>query len=170
MPEKVEIRDTKQALRKALIEKRRNIADKPYKDSIIFEKLIDLPRFKKSDFVLTYVSFGTEVDTRELILYCFNNGIKVAVPGIVNEEMKFFLIESFDEIGDEVSDFTNSICIVPGLTFGSDNKRLGYGGGYYDRFLRSFCGFKVGLCYKELILNNIPTEKHDEGVDLVIWN
>jgi len=159
----------KSVLRKELIEKRRNISDKASKDLAIFERMIALPEFINAKLVLMYVSTSIEVDTRRLIDYCFENDINVAVPVIVDEVMRFFLIESLDDIGDEVLVLTNGICVVPGLAFDSRNRRLGYGGGYYDRFLREFSGYKIGLCYDEFIID-IPIEEHDVGVDLVIWN
>jgi len=148
------------------------MTDKASKDKAIFEKIIALPQFARVEntgLVLTYVSTELEVDTRRLIDYCFDNSITVAVPGIADEQMRFFKLESWDTIGDEVMDFTDSICIVPALAYDENNYRLGYGGGYYDRFLREYKGVKIGICYREFIVD-IPVEKHDEGVDIVICN
>jgi 5-formyltetrahydrofolate cyclo-ligase len=158
----------KAALRKQLIAKRRTLAGKSEKDSAIFDKLIRLPEFAGIDLVLTYVSTSIEVDTLRLIEHCFAHGIAVAVPAIIDEEMRFFRIANLREIGDMVTVFDNSLCIVPGLAFDKSNRRLGYGGGYYDRFLRDYRGYKLGICYSEFIID-IPTEEHDEKVDKVIW-
>jgi 5-formyltetrahydrofolate cyclo-ligase len=141
---------------------------KSQKDTRIFEKLIKLPEFSESKLVLTYVSTEIEVDTRRLITYCFEKNIPVAVPGIADEEMRFFMFEKFWEIGQEVTNFGGSICVVPGVAFDQNGYRLGYGGGYYDRFLSGYTGFKIGICYEEFLMD-IPVEKHDERVDLIVW-
>ncbi len=158
----------KEELRKELLSKRREVHSDE-KDKAIFEKLLTFPQFVKAKTVLTYVSIDFEVDTIRLIEHCFDRKIKTAVPGIVNNAMRFYFLESFGEIGEEVFDFDGSVCIVPGLAFDGNNFRLGYGGGYYDRFLRKYKGVKIGLCYKELI-RKIPIELYDERVDTVIWS
>lgn len=63
---------------------------------------------------------------------------------------------------------SNALCIVPGLCFDKSGNRIGYGGGYYDRFLKDFCGKTMGLCYDECFLENIPRDGHDISVDLIL--
>ena len=67
-----------------------------------------------------------------------------------------------------VTDFSECICIVPGLVFDLSGHRLGYGKGYYDRFLKDFTGYSVGLVYSEFILDKLPCEPTDRAVDLMI--
>jgi len=160
----------KSRLRQELIEKRRNITDRAAKDETIFKKLIALPEFAKAELILTYVSVGSEPDTRQLINYCFKENIPIAIPGIVNEKMQFFRLNSDFTLEFSLFPIHYSLltmCVVPGLAFNKSNFRLGYGGGYYDRFLEEYSGVKIGLCYKELI-TDIPTESHDKCVDKVI--
>ncbi|MCL2754834.1 MAG: 5-formyltetrahydrofolate cyclo-ligase [Oscillospiraceae bacterium] len=163
----------KQALRKELLVKRRVIAGKPAKgskDAAIFAKVFTLPEFACSDTVLTYVALpkSGEVDTLALIRRSFELGKRVAVPVIVDEKMRFFEIdEAMEDIGDEITRFENTVCITPGLAFNHDGYRLGYGGGYYDRFLAANRVFAIGLCYGEL-LTALPREPHDMRVDIVI--
>jgi 5-formyltetrahydrofolate cyclo-ligase len=161
----------KSLLRKELIGKRRNMPDKSKKDTAIFEKLIALPQFVEAQLVLTYFSTSIEVDTRRLIGYCFDNRIAVAIPVIVDEQMRFYYLNpdfSLD-VESELSIVNRQLAVVPGLAYDKSNRRLGYGGGYYDRFLRDFHGLKIGLCYREFIIE-IPVEEHDEKVDIVLWN
>ena len=63
---------------------------------------------------------------------------------------------------------TDILCIVPGLCFDKNGSRIGYGGGYYDRFLKDFCGVVMGLCYDECFLESIPRDEHDISVDLIL--
>lgn len=60
------------------------------------------------------------------------------------------------------------LCVVPGLCFDKSGSRIGYGGGYYDRFLKDFCGVVMGLCYDECFLESIPRDGHDISVDLIL--
>ena len=60
------------------------------------------------------------------------------------------------------------VCVIPALAFDKRGYRIGYGKGYYDRFLRDFCGTKVGLCYSEFLKDTIPTGKYDSNVDTII--
>ncbi len=63
---------------------------------------------------------------------------------------------------------TDVLCIVPGLCFDKNGSRIGYGGGYYDRFLKDLCGVVMGLCYDECFLESIPRDEHDISVDLIL--
>ncbi len=63
---------------------------------------------------------------------------------------------------------TTSCCLVPGLAFTPDGYRLGYGGGFYDRFLTDFPGVTIGLCFEALLQSELPVEAHDQRVDWVI--
>ncbi|MCL2633603.1 MAG: 5-formyltetrahydrofolate cyclo-ligase [Oscillospiraceae bacterium] len=150
------MRKVKNALRQELKEKRRGF-NKTEKDIIIFEKLIALPQFVNAESVLTYASMPIEVDTSRLIEFCRNNNTPVATPEIENNTMRFV---------PEV-DLSNSVCIVPALAYNTENYRLGFGGGYYDRFLKDYKGISIGLCYREFI-TEIPVEEHDVPVDIVL--
>jgi 5-formyltetrahydrofolate cyclo-ligase len=161
---------SKSQLRHELLAKRREIADKSARDAGIFEQVTALPEFASADTVLTYMSTASEVDTRRLIKHCHDIGKTVAVPAILvsgsAEEMQFFrLTPDFDlDVEQSVS---RGLCIVPGVAFSEEGFRLGYGGGYYDRFLSANDVFSVGLCYRELI-TEVPTEPHDKRVNIVI--
>jgi 5-formyltetrahydrofolate cyclo-ligase len=158
----------KAEFRRELISRRRNMTDKSEKDSAIFMKLVG--EIAGAGLVLTYVSTKIEVDTKRLIEHCFENNIDVAIPAIVDDEMQFYYLNRDWTLGDNcqssIADY--QLCIVPGLAFNQAGYRLGYGGGYYDRFLKNFPGVKIGLCYGEFMMD-IPTQEHDERVDRVIW-
>jgi len=160
----------KSELRKELLQRRRAVVGKSEKDTAIFTKLIALPEFEKAELVLTYVSTGHEVDTRQLIGYCFEKGIAAAVPGIVDEQMRFFELRSDFTLGEAVLQFgtgSRQLCVVPALAYNAGGFRIGYGGGYYDRFLKDYTGLKVGICYGEFVCD-LPVEEHDVGVDVLL--
>ena len=170
--------NTKNSLRKEFLAVRRSITpqDRVKKDKAIFDRSLATADFANAKWILTYVSDGHEVNTRALIYYCLKHGKTVAIPGIVNEHMKFWHLTAMWEINGEIEccprNMSNSVCIVPGLAFDDKGYRLGYGGGYYDKFLAEYekCGGKsIGLCYSECITAlPIGIESWDKRVDIVI--
>ena len=125
------------------------------------------------------VSFNNEVDTLNIIKY-FLKKKKIAVPKINSDEMDFYYIESLKDLSqgsfnilepttnNKVTNFNNSICIVPGLCFDKENYRLGYAKGYYDKFLSNKNIYTIGLSYKETIIKKLPIDKYDIKLDKVI--
>lgn len=150
-------------------------------DKLIFDRLINSEIFSESDLILTYVSVRNEVDTRELISYCFRIGKRVAVPYCTKNEMIFYEISSLDDLefiqfGIPTVDISkqsraiisdNTLCIVPALSFDKYGNRLGYGGGYYDRFFSSKNIKSVGLCREIFLSDFLPSEKHDVRIKLI---
>ena len=148
----------------------------------IFSQLINSTVYKTAETVLIYVSVGSEVHTLNIIEHSLNNKKKVAVPVCVDNEMMFYEITSSDDLcegkfgiptvditkSNEVTDFRNSLCIVPALCFDINGYRIGYGGGYYDRFLSKHPVKTVGLCYERCICDNILIDEFDYPVDYII--
>ena len=169
----------KNELRKIYKNIRNNIKDRNTQNEIIFNKLINLEENKNIDTILIYVSFNNEVDTLNIIKY-FLKKKKIAVPKINSDEMDFYYIESLKDLSqgsfnilepttnNKVTNFNNSICIVPGLCFDKENYRLGYGKGYYDKFLSNKNIYTIGLSYKETIIKKLPIDKYDIKLDKVI--
>lgn len=170
----------KQILRNKYKEIRKNIKNKEKLDNIIFNKIINLEEYKKSDLILTYVSLKEEVDTIKLIKYCLKEGKKVAVPKCEGNDIVFYYISSIEDLVEgtfgilepktkrKVTNFTNSICIVPGISFDKQNNRIGYGRGFYDRFLENYTGIKIGLEYRECICEKIDIDGNDRKMDKII--
>ena len=175
------MRELKQSLRRELIALRRAMSakEKLAADLDIFEQV--KPYLNSTSAVFTYASTDIEVDTRQIIAYCLKLEIPVALPVSGERELAFYYIKSIDELNkgrfniDEppqtrpaLSD-KRSLCIVPALCADGTGARLGYGKGYYDRFLSGFTGTSVILCYKEF-KREVPTEPHDIKADLTIFN
>lgn len=155
-------------------------------DEKIARKFRILQKYKSADTVFTYISKSIEVDTYTIINNCWADGKKVAAP-VCNEiarTMKFYYINSFDDLSpgafgllepiesrcEAVETFSNRICIVPGFCFDYKAYRLGYGYGYYDRFLQCFDGITVGLCYSNCIVPKLPQGRFDRPVDILVTN
>lgn len=171
----------KKDLRRQLIQRRKDM-DRNYRqecDILIYNKLISCPEILSAETILTYISTEIEVDTIKFIEKMLETGKTVAVPRCEGKNMRFIQIKSLGSLvkgafgipeptgNDEITDFTNAVCITPALSFNSLGYRLGYGGGYYDRFSERFNGISVGVCYEDF-MGEIPVEEFDKPVDILI--
>lgn len=158
---------------------RKNIQNKEEQNSIIFNKVITNKKILKSSTLLTYVSFNDEIDTINIIKY-FLGKKKIAVPKIENNTMYFYYINSLNDLKNgyfnilepttnkKVIDFKDTTCIVPGICFDINNYRIGYGKGFYDRFLSNKNIYTICLSYKETLIKKIPIDKYDINLNEVI--
>ncbi len=153
-------------------------------DEKILKKITILNAYKSANIVFTYVSKDIEVDTYKLIKKCWQDGKKVAAPKCRPEtkSMDFYIINSFDDLEKstfgllepiplkckKVTVFSQGLCIVPGFCFDRQGFRLGYGYGYYDRFLQNFKGTILGICYSDSITYKLPHGKFDKPVDILL--
>ena len=80
----------------------------------------------------------------------------------------FGLLEPIEGKCEKVTDFNESLCILPGFCFDKNGYRIGYGGGYYDRFLKDYCGKKVGIIYKDCLLDKIFHGRFDLPCDFIV--
>ncbi len=186
MEQVVDIRPIKKELRKKAREMRRSMSpeNKKLLDRKIKNKLLNLWAVRDARTVLCYVSTDIEVDTREFINALLKMGKRVAVPRCEGErsQMNFYYINSLDELSagsfgvDEpnpqknvmLTEASDSVCIVPAFMFDKSGYRLGYGKGYYDRYLSRYNGSTIGICYGENLQNELHHGKFDRAVDLVV--
>ena len=153
-------------------------------DMDIFKNLKNVSEYIGAKTVLCYMSTPSEVDTIGIISSLFEENKTVAVPRCIDDtrDMNFFVISSLDDTSkrtfgvfepDEIKcqrlrDFRNAVCILPGLAFDRSGFRLGYGKGYYDRFLSSFNGVKIGIVYEECLFDELMHGFYDIAVDIVV--
>ena len=181
-----DIRNVKQALRDRMKDLRLTMPpeDKAAYDEAIRDRFLGRTSYLCSATVLTYVSTPLEVDTRGIIEAALADGKQVACPRCIDgtRQMAFYYITSPDELiprtfgvpepeADPARLFRgarNPICIVPGLAFDRGGYRLGYGKGYYDRFLSGYDGWTVGLCYDACVEYRLPHGRFDRTVDRLI--
>lgn len=138
--------------------------------------------YKKADAVLLYVSINREVRTKNLIDRILADKKRLALPVCFeNGIMEFRYINSKKDLTrglfsapEPKSDcelFTgsqNAVCVIPALSFDRDGYRLGYGKGYYDRYLSGFRVFRVGFCFNALFEEKLPKGRFDKKVDMII--
>ncbi len=177
--------EQKKSLRSDILKKRNSASKelKNVKDSLIYNYLITSSVFNSYNTVLLYYSVNDEVDTLRIIEYCLSINKKIALPVCKKDGLlDFYFIESLNDLTEgkykipapditfckTVTDYSDSVCIVPALCFDKTGSRLGYGGGYYDRFLKCHNVFSIGLCYDSFLYDTIPSENHDIKVDSIV--
>ena len=179
----------KKNIREEIIDKRNNlILDiKQNYDSLIFEEIINSEIYKKSKKIFTYISFGSEVDTIKIIKYSFSNNKEVYVPKI-NKQTKDMIalkihnfnnmsVDKWGIIEPNSVDKTNigtdfDLIIMPGIAFDKQGNRIGYGGGYYDKYISKLNNASnlLALAYDFQIIQDIESESHDIKVDFILTN
>lgn len=174
----------KKELRKELKLKRKNIEKKAQNDEFIRENLICSDLYLDAKQVLFYAALDDEIIIDDCITDALMLGKKAALPVCTddNGNMDFYYINSMDDLKagffgvrepdinkcEKVTDFSDSICIVPAIAYDKSGHRLGYGKGYYDRFLKNNTLISVGVCYNELIEDNLPNDEYDIPVNYII--
>ena len=181
MADKKLIRSSIRKLRDSMPEDERSVKSERISDSVT-----GTPEYKAARDVLIYVSTGSEADTTELIKKCFEDKKNVYVPKVYGKEMRFISIGSLDEltpgyygIMEPVSDepvwekgsrdtYNDSLCIMPGLAFDRKFNRIGYGGGFYDKFLEKAQVYKMAVCYDCQIVEHIDAQDTDIKPDMIV--
>lgn len=175
----------KQDLRKKYTLIRNEVKNKKEKSKKIIEKIKANDMYKKARVIALYKSLLSEVDTTELINYSINIKKIVVLPRVSNNELKFYKINSLKDkfikskfgveepVGNEnnyINKTNIDLIVVPGLCFDKEKNRLGFGKGYYDRYLASTELKSIGVCFNEQILDRqlIPITSNDVKMQLVI--
>lgn len=175
----------KKALRKEYLALRNSKPQEELLESSkkIVDNLYSVPEFIKAETIMVYVSFRGEVDTLSLIKQLLEQKNHVCVPlcnstdsTMTAREIKDFSDLSSGSYGilepDKASPVVHAqnidFIVVPGCVFSENGHRIGYGKGYYDRFLCNTNAFSCGLCYDFSLLKTIPHEKTDVKLNMII--
>ncbi len=145
------------------------------------KRFFELPEITGAKMVYCYVSYGTEADTIGLIRELLARGIRVAVPRVEEHEMVFYRIDGFHQMERgylgileprklcDKADDARAPVLTPGLAFTEDGLRIGYGGGFYDRFFsREPDHLRIALAYPFQMVGTIPTTQYDKPVHRII--
>ena len=182
------IEEEKRLFRKSALKRRAKITNRQEKSAQIAKNLFDIKAYKNASMIFAYMSYRSEADTMPVIEHALAEQKCVAVPRVVlldgeqgSGKMVFCRIMSLDDcvkgtygILEPKKDCQvvradeNSLILVPGCAFTRDGLRMGYGGGYYDRFLAHYRGGTGLLCRELLIREEIPLEPHDYPVPWVL--
>ena len=167
-----------------MLAKRKAISPSEYNEmsNIICQKLMKMNKITKAESVHVYYPINNEVDIRNLIEFLWWNNKKVIMPKanfktreLVNyyvisfgqlEETRFGLHEPRENSPLQLG--SPDVVIVPGVAFSSSRYRLGYGGGFYDRFLENIDSYKIGVAFEAQLLSDLPHQNHDQRLDLIV--
>lgn len=174
----------KKALRREIGIKKRALTAREIEDrsAILANKLFETTQYKEAKSLYAYLSFNQEVRTNPIIERAWADGKRVAVPKVLRDEMVFIWIDNFEDMAPQgafgilepisnapVADDETALILMPGLAFDPQGHRIGYGGGYYDRYLEAQPNHPtVALCYDFQLLPHLEVEAHDIAVGMVI--
>ncbi len=160
---------------------RKGITSKGEKDCAIYRALINMPIYKNADKIMFYISLPEEPDTKMMIEHAFAHGKSVLVPKVISStQMKACKLSQDEALKKgglgvyepEKPCFADSadidLIVVPGMAFDKKGVRLGFGGGYYDRFLSGLCCETVGLCYEDCFADSLIKDDTDVTVKYII--
>lgn len=174
----------KKLLRQMIRQRKRQMTEEQIvrASEMLAEKFYATQQYRQAKTIYGYLPYNQEVRTVPMLQRALDDGKKVAVPKVYGDEMKFIymtdlgLVEKSDmgipepvADGPEGDDPT-ALVLMPGLAFTVNGDRMGYGGGYYDKFLAAEPNHPtVALCYEFQIVESLPTRDHDIPVDAVLW-
>ncbi|MDO5135720.1 MAG: 5-formyltetrahydrofolate cyclo-ligase [Eubacteriales bacterium] len=146
----------------------------------IADRVIALPAFKRASRIFAYMDFKNEVMTRFLIEEAWKDGKEVAVPKVVGKELEFYILKDYGQLEKgcmgimepargEKALWEDGLMIMPGVGFDGNNRRVGYGGGYYDRYLAAHPGIQqVAVAFDFQILEEVPAGPTDILPQLIV--
>ncbi len=179
----------KTEIRKYIKEMKKNLTEEEIRlrSNRIAKKLFSQPFYEQAECIYLYVSYNQEIDTLGIIEHILEDMKRVAVPKVVDKNMEFHEITSLNQLSEgafgikeptvnkPVSEdpewASSNLMIIPGLAFDKNGSRIGYGGGYYDRYLHKYhdrIGLKIALAYDFQVLEHIDIESYDEKIDGII--
>lgn len=174
----------KVSIRRQIREKKRAMTQEEIllRSEKLGQLLAQSPIYQSAKTIYGYLPYNQEVRTVPMLERALRDGKKVAVPKVYGDTMRFIYLEDMscvetgyagipEPVADEpVAEDQTALVLMPGLAFTKDGDRMGYGGGFYDRFLAEEPNHPtVALCYEFQILESLPTEEYDIPVDCVLW-
>ena len=174
----------KQQLRQAIRQRKRAMTQEEIEDRSrsLCEKFLNSDNYRRCTCLYGYLPYNQEVRTWPILHQALADGKKVAVPKVYGDEMKFIYLTDLTQVAagyagipepiadDPVAEQQDALVLMPGLAFDPQGHRIGYGGGFYDKFLsREPKHPTVALCYEFQMVDHLETEQFDIPVNTVIW-
>lgn len=174
----------KQELRRAIRERKRAMTEEEIveRSNALAEKFYNSPAYQAASTIYGYLPYNQEVRTIPMLQRALDEGKRVAVPKVYGEEMRFIYLEDLTQVSKgyagipepiadaPVAEDQRALVLMPGLAFDPQGHRIGYGGGFYDRFLAQEPHHPtLALCYEFQMQAHLDTEEFDIPVDTVLW-
>ena len=174
--------ESKKDIRKKIFAERKECTDEQIEkwSRTIAQKVSQLPEFQNAKRILAYADYNHEVMTGFIIEEAWKQGKEVAVPKVVGQDMVFYKLTDFSQLEEgyfgipepargEIIQWEDAMMIMPGVAFDPQNHRVGYGGGFYDRFLEKHPMIKrVAVAFEFQILTSVPTEPTDISPEIIV--
>lgn len=177
-------KETKKALKKALRKEIKALRAAHTDEQIhelslgVRDQVLTLQEYRQAEVIYAYVDCKHEVETSDIIRAAWADDKRVAVPKVLGQDMKFFYITSLENdleegyygirepyekhAADESGDEENALMLMPGVAFDEERHRIGYGGGFYDRFLEAHSKLsRVALAFEFQVKESVPYEAFD---------
>lgn len=175
--------DEKSRLRRELLARRKALPNRAEKNAMIARAVSEFPPYREAERLLFYVNLKTEPETEHLLREAWKQGRETYAPKCLpGGRLRFYRVTCREDLHpgsfgilepkedcpvlEQTGD--RDLCLVPGLAFDREGYRLGYGKGYYDRFLAEHRVSSLGLCYEALVVPRLPREEHDRSIDWVV--
>lgn len=184
-----ELKIQKNKIRSRYIEQRRSLDPqvKQSRDSRICSLFMSLVTYRYADTLLMYYPTRREIDVLPIVRRALQGGKQVAFPrcNVQNHTMEFYLVRELSDLRENGAFGTpepkdhcarymkneadgKAVCVIPAIVYDTSGYRLGYGKGFYDRYLSDFRGVKVGMVYQDFIVPNVPRGRFDLSVDVLV--
>lgn len=178
----------KKILRQSMLKRLKQLSVYTYEkwSNHCIKNLIQMKEWKDAKTIAVTISFGKEVSTNKIIEQAFKEGKTVCVPKCngKTKEMTFYSFISYNQLQKGYADILEpdplktdyipshkiDLLIVPGVVFQPSGHRIGYGGGFYDRFLSSFNGKTLSVVFDFQVISSIPIDQYDLPVSKIITN
>lgn len=174
----------KKELRRSIREQKRQMTEEEItsRSEQLGHLFLSSEAYRNAKTVYGYLPYNQEVRTVPMLEQALQDGKRVAVPKVYGDEMRFILIDDLSQVekgyagipepiaDGPVGDDPHALVLMPGLAFDPQGHRIGYGGGFYDRFLGQEPEHPtIALCYEFQVLPHLETEEFDIPVDTVLW-
>lgn len=172
----------KEKIRREMSAKRNSLPEEFIKKNSkeISEKLLNMDIYNNAKNIYIYMDFNGEVDTKEIIADAFSKGKRVAIPKIIENKMEFYYIDDIADVdvgyfgyleplSNELAKDEDHLMIMPGVAFDNKKNRIGYGRGFYDKYLaQNECENKIALAYDFQVMEEVPYDNDDIKPDMII--
>jgi len=174
----------KKELRRRIRERKRAMTESEIdgKSALLGLKFRASTLYSQANTIYGYLPYNQEVRTVPMLQQALRDGKRVAVPKVFGDEMRFIYMTDLTAVekgyagipepvaSSPVADDPTALVLMPGLAFDAEGHRIGYGGGFYDKFLEKEPDHPtLALCYDFQMMEHLETEEHDIPVEQVIW-
>ena len=174
--------EEKRLIRKQIFAARKQCSDEQVEawSQQVTKRVTELPEFAAADRIMAYADYNHEVITRYIIEEAWKAGKEAAVPKVVGKDMVFYRLTDFSQLEPgyfgipepargEIVEWEDALMVMPGVAFDAHNNRVGYGGGFYDRFLEKHPDIvRLAIAFDFQVLNQVPTEPTDICPQIIV--